>query len=261
MVHLEPYVFADDAGKWQDRDVICLCAYLSDGEKWESFTSEWNTLLRGHGMMPHLHMAEFTHVAKKKGWDDTRALSVLQEFAAVVRKYTIIGFSVGLDAKHYRSLPKEQKAGITKPHIACLQRLLRKIRDRLHQEQYERRISFVLDEEEGSVKALYSDILALRRSHADLGKYIGAVCFADDNFYVPLQASDMLANLTYRWFGDIVSGNVSKTDALPEPLKSLLVDPRTGRSLDVENEFWTATDLDQGITDLLAANERPGVSR
>jgi hypothetical protein len=249
-MHLEPYVFADDAGKWEDRDAVCLCAYLSDGERWDEFTIGWHGLLGKHGMV-RLHMAEFYHEAKKKGWDDAKSLSVLQDFATLVRQHTLIGFSVGLDAKHYRSLPKEKKDGIAKPQVACLQRMLRKIRDRLHKEKYERRISFVLDEEEGSVRALYSDILALRKSRAELGKYIGAVCFADDEFYVPLQASDMLANLTYKWFLDVLSGKVSKTGAIPEPLNSLLVDPATGRGLDIENEFWTADALDQGITELL----------
>jgi hypothetical protein len=101
------------------------------------------------------------------------------------------------------------------------------------------------------VVPLYQDILKLRNSpNRDLGKYVGAVCFADDAFYVPLQAGDMLANLTYKWFGDVVSGATPK-EHLPEPLQSLVVDPATQRGLDFHNEFWTAKALDAGIAQLL----------
>jgi hypothetical protein len=113
------------------------------------------------------------------------------------------------------------------------------VRDRLQAENYQHKITFVMDEEEGSVIPLYKDMLRLRNSpNRDLGKYVGAVCFADDTFYVPLQAADMLANLTYKWFGDVVSGAIPK-DQLLDPLKSLLVDPATQRGLDFHNEFWT----------------------
>jgi len=128
--------------------------------------------------------------------------------------------------------------------------MLRMVRDRLKAEDYDHKITFVIDEEEGGVVELYKDILKLRHSKSrDLGKYVGAVCFADDAFYVPLQAADMLANLTYKWFGDVVRGAIPK-DQLPEPLKSLLVDPATQRGLDFHSEFWTAEALDAGIAQL-----------
>jgi hypothetical protein len=249
-MHLEPYLFADDAGKWNDKDVVCLCGYLFDGQKLDEFTFRWNRLLRAEGF-EKLHMTQFRHQAKKRNWDEARSLSFLLDLAAVARECTLIGFSVGYDAKYYRSLPKDKRQnGVSEPHVACLQRMLRMVRDRLHAEKYQNRITFVIDEEEGSVVALYQDMLKLRNSpNRDLGKYVGAVCFADDTFYVPLQAGDMLANLTYKWFGDVVSG-VTPKDQLPEPLKSLLVDPATQRGLDFHSEFWTAEALDAGIAQL-----------
>jgi hypothetical protein len=251
-MHVEPYAFFDDAGKWQDRDFICLCGYLSEGPKWEEFTQSWNAVLSRHGM-PHLHMATFYHEAKVNGWSNTKANDVLLELAAIVRKQALIGFAVGLDAKYYRSLPKEKKNGITKPHVACLQRILRMIRDRLRDENYLGRITFTLDEEEGSAVELYRDIIGLRRSRPDLGHYIGAVCFADDRYLVPLQAADLFANLNYRWLRDRTLGKAS-AEELPEPLKSLIVDP-AGRSIDLHDELWNEDALRSGIEQLTASSE------
>ena len=36
---LANYVFADESGKFQDKDFICLCGFLSSGAKWDSFTA------------------------------------------------------------------------------------------------------------------------------------------------------------------------------------------------------------------------------
>lgn len=248
-MHLEPYVFADDAGKWEDRDVICLCAYLFSGERVEDFMLRWSALL-SELKMSRLHMTEFYTEAKKRNWDDKYTLEVLSRFAGIIRDCSLITLSVGLDAKHYRSLPKKKTEGVPKPHVMCLQRLLKLIRNRFHKAGYDNRITFVLDEEEGSVVALYKDILGLRKSRPDLGKYIGAVCFADDTFYTQLQAADMLANLTYRYTLDVIAG---KTDGktLPEPLRSLLIDPVTQQAADIEQEAWTAEAINAGLADLL----------
>jgi hypothetical protein len=248
VMHVEPYGFFDDAGKWEDRDFICLCGYFSDGLKLEDLTQRWNEFLADKNMT-RLHMTEFYSEAKKKEWDDDKCQDVLLGLARIARDHINLGFCVGLDAKHYRSIPKTRTAGIPRPNVACLQRVLWFIRERLRAENYDGRIEFTLDEEEGSVVAMYKDILALRKSRPDLGRYIGAVCFADDTFFVPLQAADMLANLTYRWFQDRIAGKAS-ADELPEPLKSLIISPETGRRL-VESELWDASALDEGIDTLL----------
>jgi hypothetical protein len=73
-------------------------------------------------------------------------MSFLLDLAVVVRECTLVGFSVGLDAKHYRSLPKSKRQhGISEPHVACLQRMLRMVRDRLRAENYQQKITFVID--------------------------------------------------------------------------------------------------------------------
>jgi hypothetical protein len=248
-VNLTHYAFFDEAGKWHDKDFICLCGYLSDGTNWDSFTRRWRDLLAVHELSA-VHLATFGHQAKLKGWDETKANSVLSEFCKIIRDHILIGFAVGMDTKHYRAIPKDRKKGMPKPDTACLQRLLRLIRNRLHKEQYNGRISVTLDEEEGQVIHLYGEILRLRRANPDLGRYIGAACFADDEFIPPLQAADVIAGLTYLWFKERMAGTANASEPL-EPLKSLLVSPETGLGLDYEDELWDADALDAGLDKLL----------
>jgi hypothetical protein len=248
LMHIEPYGFFDDAGKWQDKDFICLCGYLSHGDHWQALSQRWRKALDDYGL-DHLHIQEFPAEAKKRCWSETQAQNVLDRFASITRDHVLVGFSVGLDAKHYRGIPKDRKDGITKPNVACLQRVLRLIRDRVHEEQCEERITFALDEEEGSVIALYEDILKLRKSRPLLGYYIGAVCFADDKFMLPLQSADMLASLTYAWLRDRSLGLADENPT--GALKSLTTDPISGRSLDFHSELWDAPHLDEALGTLL----------
>ena len=173
-----PYVFCDESGKWQDRDFICLCGYLSTEDNWNRFQKDWQVLCSRFNLNG-LHLCSYYDEASAKGWTAPHATEVLQEFGKVIRDNILVGFAIGLDAKYYRSLPRDQREAFDPP-TACLQRLLRLIRNRLDRERYQGRISITLDEEEGAVISLYKSILRLRRCDPVLGRYIGAVSFADD---------------------------------------------------------------------------------
>ncbi len=249
VMSIQPYAFFDESGKWQDRDFICLCGYLSDEEGWNRFLLDWNRLRTDHAL-GSIHMAEFYRETRKKGWDDAKILAVLQEFAEVIRYRILIGFAVGLDAKHYRAMPKKARGVMGDPAVAVLQRLLRLLRNRLKSENYQGRISVTFDEEEGTVIPFYKAISRLRKADPELGKYIGAVSFADDTFIIALQAADMLANLTSRWFKDRSEGKATSNE-MPEPLNSLVKWPNTDYGLDYEQELWDAEALDRGLAKFL----------
>jgi len=238
---LANYVFADESGKFQDKDFICLCGYLSSGARWDSFTARWHDLLRKFGLEA-IHMKVFYSDCAKLGMNETQATNALEDFIDVIRDTISVGFAVGLDASYYRSMPSSAKAGLGDPGVACLQRLLHLVRDRFRNQGYKERISLTLDEDETYAMKFYSVIGRLRRKDHQLGSLVGAVSFADDTFILPLQAADILANLTTRWFRDRAAG-VAREDEPPLLLQRLLMSPEAGFGLEYRTELWNGAAL------------------
>lgn len=83
----------------------------------------------------------------------------------------------------------------------------------------------------------YNVVSRLRRADSELGRLIGAVCFGDDTYSVPLQAADILANLTYKWFVDRMAGKATKDD-LPPLLKRVQMSPEKRYGLEYRSELW-----------------------
>jgi len=106
-------------------------------------------------------------------------------------------------------MPNDAKGGLGDPGVACLQRLLRLIRNKLRSIGYNDRLSITLDEDETYAMTFYKTISRLRKPDKELGWFAGAVSFGDDTFILPLQAADILANLTMKWFRDRMAGVVS----------------------------------------------------
>lgn len=232
---LAHYVFVDESGKFQDKDFICLCGYLSSGDKWDAFMSRWMQMLRTI-KLPAVHMKTFYADCKKVGMDEVRANEVLEQFIDIIRETILVGFAVGLDANYYRAMPNEAKLGLGDPAVACLQRLLRLIRNRLSNVG-DLRLSLTLDEDETYAMKFYNAVSRLRRADSELKRLIGAVCFGDDTYSVPLQATDILANLTYKWFVDRMAGKATK-DELPPLLKRLQMSTEVGYGLEYRSELW-----------------------
>jgi len=238
---LANYVFADESGQFQDKDFICLCGFLSSGAKWDSFTARWHGLLHKFGL-PVVHMKAFYSDCAKLGMNEIQATHALEEFIDIIRDTISVGFAVGLDASYYRGMPDPAKEGMGDPGVACLQRLLHLIRDRFRNLGYKERISLTLDEDETYAMKFDSVIGRLRRKDHELGSLIGAVSFADDTFILPLQAADILANLTTRWFRDRATA-AAQEDAPPPLLQRLLMSPERGYGLEYRTELWNGDAL------------------
>ena len=116
--------YFDESGKFADSDFVCLCGYLAD-ERWEQFCFDWKLALERHGILS-LHMSALD-------WKNEKLVAGLDEFAALIRKHALYGFSVAVDAQYYRSMPIEKKKllGNKDPRDFTFHRLLRIVRDRL----------------------------------------------------------------------------------------------------------------------------------
>jgi hypothetical protein len=240
---LAPFAFFDESGKWKNDDFICLCGYLSGEEQWDHFTTEWRQLLDQKGLHS-MHLTKYFREVKILGWDNHRITKTLEEFVDIIRRRIWVGFAIGFDAKHYRAMPSHVREVIGDPGLKCVQRLLVQIRERFHKDDYQGRMAIAFDEDYKYVKKTYTLIQQLRHQDVILGKLIGSVAFADDEFVLALQAADILANLTNRWFHDRMVGKASE-DAPPEMLKRLLMGPGRHEGVVYCTELWDSEVLDR----------------
>lgn len=145
------WAFFDESGKLSNSDYICLCGYLAD-EHWDGFTSDWGLLLKRHNL-PSLHMARLlgrNPPFENIKWSDDEQKDILRQFVSVIRKHTAAFCAVSLDAKHYRSLSREDRIlfGQKRALDFSFQRVLRLVITQLQSWQIEYPIALQFDYEE-----------------------------------------------------------------------------------------------------------------
>lgn len=247
---LANYLFLDESGKYQDQDFICLCGYLSSGEKWDLFIAKWKTMTEKLGL-PAVHMKTLRRDCADRGLNPEL---VLQDFIDIIRETILVGFAVGLDAQYYRGMPPAARAGMGDPAVACLQRMLRLVRNKFREVGYRDRISITLDDDETYATKCYTIVSRLRRANPELKYLIGATSFGDDTFILPLQAADILANLTGQWFRDRMTGKATADD-MPPLLKRLQASPENGFGLEYRSELWDGSELRKHLHNFVRWNE------
>lgn len=205
-------VFVDESGHFSNTDSISLAGFVSDDESWNSFCIEWKSLLLKHGL-PAIHMKEIMSSKGKSpaaNWEMPRKLSMLSEFIFVIRKYVQAGFGIGMDAVHYRSVVAEiteaaKTMGVrAKPFEAkrfCVARFVRTLMQyydevELQQGGMPEPINLTFDDDEAYAMQCYSLICKIKARDAAAKSRIVSVGFADDNWFYPLQAADILAYAT-----------------------------------------------------------------
>jgi hypothetical protein len=168
--------YFDEAGKFHDpTGRICLCGFVSDGDHWNTFETEWRALLAKHGL-PAIHMASFYSQCRARGLDDTATNLVLTEFVDKIRERVEFGFGIAVDGKYFRHKfeiagrpPKDPKRYYT-------HRLLKRIRDAFVDptgDPLSMEITF--DDDEGFAIDCYRIISRLRRDNSDLRQLIAGV--------------------------------------------------------------------------------------
>jgi hypothetical protein len=184
---------------------------------------------------------------KKKGWDRNRSNQVLTDFIETIRESDLVQFSVGLDGRYFRhkfNLIGKRKVD---PALFAVQRILRLIRDaskRWTREKYIPRLLLTFDEDYEYSIETYKIISRLRKLYRDLTEMVRGITFADDEVISPIQAADMLANLTNAYWRYQISSE--ERPAEPDPLLKLLVSEpeRDGLVIWRPAELWDRKVID-----------------
>lgn len=249
--HVGLYAYLDESGHHHDQlGFICLCAWLSDDQGWEKFRDQW-THLRLKYRLTHIHMTQYFSNCRRKGWTDDQAKAVLTEFIDVIRSNVLCGFAVGLDGRYFRA--KHDQAGRkgVDPGLFAVERILAGMQKACVNQLGENglpRIQLHFDEDETYSVQCYRRISRLRKIRPEVKRLVGSITFADDEWFAPLQAADILANLTNRYWRDQLTKG---KDAPPSPLlERLLTAPEPNVRIMWPTEYWNAEEIDKNWKDL-----------
>jgi len=241
------YAYLDESGKFHDGvGFINLCAFLSDDSGWEAFNIRWNSLLRKHGFV-RIHMTEFYTECRRRGWSQEQANAALSEFIDATRENVMAGFAIGIDGPYFRKKFEAIGKRNVNPALFAVERIVRGMNDAYQSWAKGRnvpaRIAVTFDEDEAFSLACYRIISRLRKIRPDVKQLIGAITFADDEVYSPLQAVDILANLTSRYWNSRLSAQDDTKWA--ELLQRLITAPEPGYGIMWEPELWDAEGIDR----------------
>jgi hypothetical protein len=120
-------------------------------------------------------------------------------------------------------------------------------------DEYIPRVLLTFDEDYEYSIETYKVISRLRKLRPELMKMIRAITFADDEVFSPLQAADILANLTNAYWREQIVAEEDVPPAEPDPLLKLLVtEPEHGGLIVWQPcELWTQKVIDSRWDDEL----------
>ncbi|MGH7840433.1 MAG: DUF3800 domain-containing protein [Candidatus Binataceae bacterium] len=240
--------YVDESGEFHDGNgFICLCAWLGDHHGWENFNKAWNHLL-AKSILPGIHMNKFYSQCRLRGINENAANDLLSPFIEAIRDNTLAGFSIGVDGRYLRQKCITAGHQLIEPQLFAVHRLLKAMRE--YCTAWAARpdvppwIAIVFDEDETYSLGIYRTISRLRKIFPEVKELIAAISFADDEVYAPLQASDILANLTTRYMRDRMA---AQDGELPEPpilLRQLTTPFSSGLGVIYGEELWDNKRID-----------------
>jgi hypothetical protein len=237
--------YFDGSGEHTSTDFICTAGYVADHTHWDAFCSDWYALLQKYDIA-EIHMREFQHGSGQyalKKWTPPQRDAILTEFVSVIREHVQLGVGVGFDAKFYRTMPPEIKKKID-PQLFAFSRVLRLLTDKLKEREHEAGIALVFDDDNRHAMKWYSTLRDIKKARPEAKQSFGSICFGDDRYIQPLQGSDVLAYLTFRYM-------TARAEAKETPahFDQLLHSNVPGCGIDYVSEFWDAEELQKRFVD------------
>jgi hypothetical protein len=231
--------FFDDSGKESDSGnrFVCIAGYIAIEGCWNMFTEGWNHQLLKHGMSS-LHTKDFM-VDKTIDWPTKR--KILDGFINVIKASQLIGFGVALDADAWRELPPELTRAEGNAQQFCFLRIMRMLVKRFKAARENDFAILYFDCDKDFTPSRFQKFLALRDCDSDFKRYLKSFCIADPQWFLPLQAADLLAWQTRK---DLIR-RLDGHDTRPE--FKYLFESLLNWVPDYESEMWDREGLENSL--------------
>ena len=240
--------YFDDSGKEgaQNEPYVCIAGYMADISYWTLFFQQWRNLLMKYGISC-VHMRDlipFQGEYKRLGWDPQMRDKVLADFIGIIKENRLIGFGIGVDANHWRSIPENMRRKYGNAQDFCFQRIARMVIEKLKAVKPEDVVSVTFDTDPEFAGVRLRRFFEICAHDNNAREYLASITFADPKIYVQLQAADLLAWETRK---DLVqkSGGYNSTPRYKDLFTSL-----SDYGLDYSSELWDKEELDEKLLKL-----------
>jgi hypothetical protein len=182
-----------------DTPLLVVAGYIAQDCEWAAFSKRWDVALdRFH--IPYFHMAPFANRKQPyRGWSESKADSCINELLGLIEQYARGRVSFAIQIKDYSSTIKAadpQNPYLARAYSICSTACLSLLRVWAKAAGYCEGIAYVF---ESAPKPIACDLFNAFND-LKIRDYFGinSITFGDKRKLKPLQASDILAQQTYR---------------------------------------------------------------
>jgi hypothetical protein len=198
-------------------------------------------------------------IAERGSFTEKEADKILTQFIDAIRKSRLFGFSVGVDGRYFRHKLKIAGRPNEDPALFAIHRILHQITSAAAEMADDAPLLMLtFDEDEEYSVRCYKLISRLRKIRPDIKSLIASIGFAADEYFPPLQAADLLSNLTNKYWRDNL--DVGTDPPVPSDLlRRLLTEPKKGIGVAMWHgaELWNAKAIDDNVSGLSLAKAMP----
>jgi hypothetical protein len=189
--------YTDDSGSDGNRPPFVLAAYLSEAEKWATFSDEWKAELRREPKIEYFRMAEAaTGEGQFFGVPIEFRRYKVRNLMAIIKKHNLEGVDIHILWDEYRTLLEPHAPEVVHPYgllffgmLDVLERY--QVKKRIYPEKME--LAFDEQGKAGQLAIMFYSLLKARKKLPAENMISGTPRMLDDVAYIPLQAADMLA--------------------------------------------------------------------
>jgi hypothetical protein len=190
--------FCDESGKFHDRSVVSFGGIAAPSSTFNyGFCAAWGGYLHHLGLeelsLKHVFNHHLPLSDKRPALGIDERLRTLMPFVRFIRKHMHALVCVSVDCIAFKGLPSHQKEVLGRdPVILAFTRALVGLVDIVPTDDH---LSFVCDEDEGTVIGMYKQYRKIKRHYPDARSKLRGISFADDRHLFGLQAADLISGL------------------------------------------------------------------
>jgi hypothetical protein len=192
------HCFLDDSGKESQpsNPYVVMAGYFAEMPIWIELHDKWVALMMKH-QISAIHMRDLIPIEgeyKRLGWNVAKRDDVVSEFIDVIAKAPVAGIGIALEIAAWRRLiQRHPELHFGTAQEFCLQRILRRIIDRLTAAGLEGRATIVFDRDPEFSNGRINLFNWIIQNDPRARNLLISITFGDMTYYPGIQCADLLA--------------------------------------------------------------------